>query len=204
MSDPRHWESVYREKREDAVSWFQVHPELSLEFIQGQAAPADAIIDVGGGASRLVDHLLAAGYTDLTVLDISVAALEQAGRRLGAAARRVHWQVADVISWQPARRYRFWHDRAAFHFLVEPVERQAYIDNLRRALAGGGHALIATFAADGPERCSGLPVRRYSPESLAMELGPAFKLREQRHETHLTPAARLQRFQYSLFEHAGS
>jgi trans-aconitate methyltransferase len=196
----QHWESVYREKAEDAVSWFQAHPEISLELIRAHCRPGEALVDVGGGASRLVDHLLAAGYADLTVLDISEAALERAGMRLGKAALRVQWRVADITSWQPERRYRLWHDRAVFHFLTEAADRDAYRRNLMQALAPGGHALIASFAPDGPERCSGLPVQRYSPESLARELGEGLRLRESRDETHLTPAGRLQRFQYSVFE----
>lgn len=204
MSDPlyrkQHWEQVYREKAEHTVSWFQVHPQVSLELIQAHSRPGDPVIDVGGGASRLVDHLLAAGYTDLTVLDLAETALERAGARLGPAARKVQWLVADITRWQPERRYRFWHDRAVFHFLVDPQERAAYVAALQAALAPGDHALIASFAPDGPERCSGLPVQRYSPASLAAELGGGFRLRESREETHLTPMARLQRFQYSLLE----
>ncbi|HEY3644031.1 MAG TPA: class I SAM-dependent methyltransferase [Gammaproteobacteria bacterium] len=204
MRDPlerkQHWEAVYREKAEDTVSWFQVHPDVSLEFIRAHSRAGDALIDVGGGASRLVDHLLAAGHTDLTVLDLAETALERAGMRLGAKALEVQWLVADVTRWRPERRYRFWHDRAVFHFLTEPQDRAAYVAALEAALAPGDHALIASFALDGPERCSGLPVRRYSPESLAAELGEGFSLRESRDDTHLTPQGRLQRFQYSLLE----
>lgn len=204
MSDPlaskQHWEQVYRDKAEDTVSWFQVHPQLSLELIRAHTKPGEPIIDVGGGASRLVDHLLAEGYTDLTVLDLAETALERAGARLGPAALKVQWLVADVTRWRPQRRYRFWHDRAVFHFLTEPQDRAAYVAALNSALAPGDHALIASFAPDGPERCSGLPVQRYSPESLAAELGGSFRLRESREETHLTPMGRLQRFQYSLLE----
>lgn len=199
----RHWEQVYRDKAEDTVSWFQVHPDTSLALIRGHTGAKDAVIDVGGGASRLVDHLLEDGYTDLTVLDISETALERAGARLGTAALKVQWLVADVTRWRAERRYRFWHDRAVFHFLTEPQERAAYIAALEAALAPGAQALIASFALDGPERCSGLPVRRYSPASLAEEIGKGFRLRESREETHLTPAARLQRFQYSLLERTG-
>ena len=202
MDRKQHWDEVYAEKAEDTVSWFQVHLDLSLELIRAAGtAPADPVIDVGGGASRLVDHLLHAGYRDLTVLDIAAAALERAGTRLGPAALKVQWLVADVTRWQPARLYRLWHDRAVFHFLIEAAERAAYLANLRRALAPGGHAIIASFALDGPERCSGLPVQRYSPESLAAELGPAFRLTGRRAESHLTPAGRVQQFQYSVFEY---
>ena len=202
MDRKQHWEEVYSQKAEDTVSWFQVHPDVSLELIQAAAAaPADPLIDVGGGASRLVDHLLQAGFTDLTVLDISEAALERAGARLGTAALKVQWLAVDVTRWKPARLYRLWHDRAVFHFLTEAADRAAYLANLRAALKPGGHAVIASFAPDGPERCSGLPVQRYSPESLAAELGSAFRLKQGRTESHLTPAARVQQFQYSLFEY---
>jgi hypothetical protein len=198
-----HWEQVYKDKAEDTVSWFQVHPDVSLELIRTHSRPSHPLIDVGGGASRLVDHLLAEGYADLTVLDIAEAALERTGRRLGKAALKVQWLVADVTRWRPERRYRFWHDRAVFHFLTEPEERAAYVAALEAGLAPGDHALIASFALDGPERCSGLPVQRYSPESLAAELGEGFRLRESREEAHLTPMGRLQRFQYALLERAG-
>lgn len=203
MDRKQHWEEVYRQKAEDAVSWFQVHPDYSLELIGSAGVkPADPIIDVGGGASRLVDHLLEAGYTDLTVLDIAETALERAGVRLGPKALQVKWLVADVTCWRPERRYRLWHDRAVFHFLTEPADRAAYRDCLRAALLPGGHAIIASFALDGPENCSGLPVRRYSPASLATELGAGFRLVSSRDETHLTPAGKLQHFQYSVFARA--
>ena len=204
MDRKQHWEEVYRQKAEDAVSWFQVHPDISLELIRAAGLqPSDPLIDVGGGASRLVDHLLGEGYRDLTVLDISEAALERAGARLGPRALEVQWLVADVTRWHPERRYRLWHDRAVFHFLTEAADRAAYVANLRAALGDGGRALIASFAPDGPERCSGLPVRRYAPESLATELGPEFRLAEHRAEQHITPAGRVQSFQYSLFDYAG-
>lgn len=203
MDRKQHWEEVYRQKAEDQVSWFQVHPDYSLELIHAAGvAPGEALIDVGGGASRLVDHLLAEGYRDLTVLDIAEAALERAGRRLGGDALRVQWLVADVTRWQPPRRYRLWHDRAVFHFLTESADRVAYREALLAALAPGGHAVIASFAPDGPEKCSGLPVQRYSPATLAAELGRGFRLTAGREETHVTPAGKLQRFQYSVFEKA--
>ncbi|MGE5624184.1 MAG: class I SAM-dependent methyltransferase [Bacillota bacterium] len=196
-----HWEEVYRQKAEDTVSWFQVHPEYSLELIHSTGiGRAEPIIDVGGGASRLVDHLLAEGYTDLTVLDVAEAALEKAGARLGPGALKVQWLVADVTRWTPPRRYRLWHDRAVFHFLTEAAERTAYREALSAGLVPGGTAIIASFAPDGPERCSGLPVVRYSPAALAVELGAGFRLRAERYESHLTPAGKLQRFQYSVFE----
>lgn len=197
----QHWEDVYRQKAEDTVSWFQSAPEMSLAFIhESGLGKHEAFIDVGGGASRLVDHLLAEGYTDVSVLDIAEAALQKARDRLGTAAGKAHWLATDVTQWRPTKSYRLWHDRAVFHFLTDPAERAAYRRVLKSALAPGGTAVIASFAPDGPERCSGLPVQRYSPESLAAELGPAFRLRDSRAEDHLTPAGKLQHFQYSLFE----
>ena len=201
MDRKQHWEDVYRQKADDTVSWFQVHPDVSLELIRAaRLAPSDPVIDVGGGASRLVDHLLAAGHTDLTVLDISEAALERAGARLGKAALKVNWLVADITAWKPRRVYRLWHDRAVFHFLTEPADRVAYRRALDAALAPSGTAIMASFALDGPERCSGLPVQRYSSASLAAELGAGYKLQHGRSEDHVTPQTRIQRFQYSVFE----
>ena len=196
----RHWEQVYREKAVDAVSWFQAQPQLSLELIRSCTTPADPVIDVGGGASRLTEQLLAAGYADLTVLDIAEPALQRARERLGTAASKVHWFTADVTQWRPERRYALWHDRAVFHFLTEAEDRAAYLKNLRAGLRSGGHAVMASFALGGPERCSGLPVQRYSPESLAAEVGEGFRLLGSRLEEHLTPTGRVQRFQYSLMQ----
>ncbi len=201
MDRKQHWDLVYAEKAEEAVSWYQSRPETSLALLHSTGiATTDAVIDVGGGASRLVDALLQEGFSDVTVLDIAAEALEKSRARLKADAGKVHWIAADVTGWQPQRRYRLWHDRAVFHFLTDPEDRVAYRRALESGLAPGGHALIASFALDGPERCSGLPVQRYAPETLAMELGAAFTLVSQRHETHTTPTGRLQRFQYSVLE----
>lgn len=200
MDRKHHWEDLYRQKAEDAVSWFQSDPKPSFALIhEAGFGKHEPIIDVGGGASRLVDRLLAEGYMDISVLDIAESALQKTRERLGEAAKRVHWLTADVTLWRPTRRYRLWHDRAVFHFLTEPADRAAYREALESALVPGGTAVIAGFALDGPERCSGLPVRRYSPDTLAAELGPAFRLDERHSEDHLTPAGRLQRFQYSVF-----
>lgn len=199
MDSKQHWDEVYAQKADDAVSWFQPRPQIALALIQTAGLDkSDPIIDVGGGASRLVDGLLAAGFTDVTVLDIAAAALQKSCARLGKDAERVQWIAADITRWQPERRYRLWHDRAVFHFLTTPTERLAYRRALGAALAPGGTAVIASFAPDGPERCSGLPVQRYSPETLAAELGVAFRLLDSRREEHLTPAGKVQRFQYSV------
>jgi SAM-dependent methyltransferase len=200
-----HWERVYTKKGENQVSWFQENPAPSLELIaQAGATPASALIDIGGGASRLVDNLVDRGFEDVTVLDLSEAALEVAKGRLGGLAARVHWIVADATVWEPLKAYDIWHDRAAFHFLTEDRDRAAYVARLERALKVGGCAIIATFALDGPERCSDLPVVRYDPVSLGQTLGRAFQLVDARRDTHATPWGSDQSFQFSLFRHGSS
>jgi trans-aconitate methyltransferase len=172
-----HWEGVYATKAENEVSWFQENPAISLELIkQTHAAPESAIIDIGGGASRLVDALLRDGYRAVTVLDLSATAIEQARKRIGPESAKAAWIVADVTKWIPERQYQVWHDRAAFHFLTDPDDRRAYLDCLRSALAPGGQVVIGTFALDGPEKCSGLPVQRYDSKGLAEQLGASFEL----------------------------
>ena len=201
MSDrTAHWENVYSTKGEAEVSWFQDRPEPSLELIALLGAGADtAIVDIGGGASRLVDALLAKGIHDITVLDLSAEALKVARARLGPSGERVHWIVGDATAWEPARDYDIWHDRAAFHFLTEDGQRRAYLERLQRSLRIGGHAIIGTFALDGPERCSGLPVQRHSAETLAALLGGGFTLVDHRRHDHATPWGSVQKFQYSTF-----
>jgi SAM-dependent methyltransferase len=182
------------------VSWFQESPAPSLTLIaQIGVAPSSAIIDIGGGASRLVDELIDRGFHDVTVLDLSAAALEIAKARLGDRAAKAQWLVADVTTWQPSRRYDIWHDRAAFHFLTEESDRAGYIERLRQGLKFGGHAIIATFALDGPEKCSGLPVMRYDAARLGQTLGPGFKLLQSRGNDHATPWGSHQQFQFSVF-----
>jgi SAM-dependent methyltransferase len=203
MTDPSrgaHWENVYRTKGEREVSWFQESPEVSLALIAAAgAAHNSAIIDIGGGTSRLVDALLGEGYADVTILDVSDAALEAAKARLGSAAAHATWIVSDVTAWKPPRRYDLWHDRAAFHFLTDAADRAAYVACLSQALRAGGHAIIATFALDGPERCSGLRAVRYDAASLGQALGSGFDLIETRRHDHATPMGSTQRFQFSLF-----
>jgi SAM-dependent methyltransferase len=196
-----HWENVYASKSENEVSWFQENPAPSLALIaEIGAKPASAIVDVGGGASRLVDHLIEQGFHDVTVLDLSAAALEAAKARLGDRADKAHWRVADATSWELSRTYDVWHDRAAFHFLTDARDRDAYLARLRRALTIGGHAIIATFAPDGPEKCSGLPVERYDAARLAQTLGSGFKLLHSQRNEHATPWGAQQRFQFSVFQ----
>ena len=195
-----HWENVYTKKGENEVSWFQEDPALSLELIaEVGTSPETAIIDIGGGASRLVDSLVAKGFQSVTVLDLSEAALKTAQARLGQGASPVRWLVADVTSWEPSQEYDVWHDRAAFHFLTEEKDRAAYVARLRRALKVGGHAIIATFALEGPEMCSGLPVVRYDAASLGQTLGAEFKLGHTLRHEHATPWGSHQVFQFSVF-----
>jgi SAM-dependent methyltransferase len=195
-----HWQNVYATKAETEVSWFQENPAPSLDLIAATGISSDAaIIDIGGGASRLVDHLLDRGFCRLSILDLSATALEEAQKRLGRRGDGVEWIVADVTAWQPLRTYDLWHDRAAFHFLTEAADREAYVACLKQALRPGGHVIIATFASDGPERCSGLPIVRYDAPSLSKVLGNDFRLiGEQRHE-HATPWGAVQKFQFGTF-----
>jgi SAM-dependent methyltransferase len=195
-----HWEDVYTKKGENEVSWFQERPTQSLELIElVGATPASSIIDIGGGASRLVDHLVDRAFDDVTVLDLSVSALLAAKVCLGSRTYRVHWIVADATIWEPEKAYDIWHDRAAFHFLTDERDRAAYIARLKRGVRIGGHAIIATFALDGPEKCSGLPVIRYNPHGLARTLGGAFQIVESRRHAHATPWKSDQSFQFSVF-----
>ncbi|HWN77547.1 MAG TPA: class I SAM-dependent methyltransferase [Bradyrhizobium sp.] len=203
VSRQHHWEKVYTTKGESEVSWFQETPALSLELIKLVGAMQNsAIIDIGGGASRLVDHLVSRGYQDVTVLDLSAAALGSARSRIGDKANRVTWIAADVTTWQPSWTYDLWHDRAAFHFLTERNDQAAYVARLRRALRAGGHAIIATFAPDGPERCSGLMVSCYDANALALTLGEGFELIDTRRHDHTTPWGAVQKFQFSTFRRA--
>ncbi|MGB6285760.1 MAG: class I SAM-dependent methyltransferase [Xanthobacteraceae bacterium] len=203
MSEPArqaHWRKVYKEKGEKQVSWFQEKPAISLELIHGIGVKQNsAIIDIGGGASRLVDVLIRDGYRDLTVLDLSDDAVAITRSRLAERAVLVKWIVADMTEWEPSREYDLWHDRAAFHFLTEAADRAAYLDRLTQAIRPGGHAIIGTFAIDGPERCSGLPVMRYDATLLSAALGRAFALIGTRRHDHTTPAGGVQQFLFSVF-----
>jgi 2-polyprenyl-3-methyl-5-hydroxy-6-metoxy-1,4-benzoquinol methylase len=203
LSRRDHWQGVYQEKGEYKVSWYQETAAVSLALIRASGAgPNSEIIDIGGGASRLIDHLVREGYCDLTVLDLSEAAMSITKARLGEQAAAVRWIAADVTEWQPGRQYDLWHDRAAFHFLTQAADRAAYVQRLSKALKPGGHVIIGTFALDGPERCSGLPVMRHDGASLSDALGGSFKLVESRRDDHNTPMGSVQRFQFSLFRRA--
>jgi SAM-dependent methyltransferase len=181
------------------VSWFQRRPDVSLALIAQSGIDKEAgVIDVGGGASTLVDGLLDLGYRGLAVLDVSTRALAEARARLGARAAEVEWIEQDVTTFNPARRFGLWHDRALFHFLTNPQERQQYVASLRRTLVPGGAAIVATFATDGPTKCRGLPVVRYDEASMLTELGSEFALQDVRHEVHQSPWGSEQRFVYFL------
>lgn len=198
MQDKSHWESVYTQKAADAVSWYQPHADSSLALIRQTGIAADAaLIDVGGGASTLVDDLLAAHYSDLTVLDISAAALDVARHRLGGAASAVHWLEADITQVDfPEHRFALWHDRAVFHFLTDAADRARYLNAVGRAVKPGGFVIVGTFAEDGPEQCSGLPVRRYNADTLHDEFGAQFELLGKAEENHHTPFGTVQKFLY--------
>ena len=199
--DPKaHWEAVYCEKAPESVSWYQKEARFSLALIRRVAPPPyPAIIDVGGGASTLVDGLLSAGYPRVTVLDLSGTALAAARRRLGAAARGVEWLERDVLDpgFAPGT-FDVWHDRAVFHFLTSAMDRQRYVEQVRHSLRAGGHVLVATFATDGPTRCSGLDVVRYSATTLHAEFGAGFRVVGSAREEHITPWGLTQAFTYCL------
>ena len=196
-----HWQNVYTTKDEKAVSWFQKRPDISIDLIRATGVDANAsIIDIGGGAARLVDTLLDEGFEAVTVLDLSEKALATSKARLGARGKRVQWIVADITMWEPSQTCDVWHDRAALHFLTDPKDRAAYAECVSRAVRPGGHIIIGTFAPDGPERCSGLPVVRHDAGTLGELLGPSFKLAETKRHDHQTPAGVIQRFQFSRFQ----
>jgi len=200
MDRQQHWNTVYTTKGERDVSWFEVFPAVSIEIIEAAGLTRDTcVLDVGGGDSHLVDVLLSRGVTCVAVLDVAGAALERAKARLGESASAVTWIEADVTadwSWTAAD---IWHDRAIFHFLTSEGDRAKYKERLRAGLKAGGSAIIATFAPEGPEKCSGLPVVRYSPQTLASELGDQFVLVDSRRHRHTTPWGATQAFQYSRF-----
>jgi ubiquinone/menaquinone biosynthesis C-methylase UbiE len=201
MNCKEHWEKVYRENSADDVSWFQKHPEVSLQLIAATGVrKQEGIIDVGGGASVLVDCLLDEGFERLAVLDISGAALVCARQRLGARAGNILWLEADVTTFAPAQRFAVWHDRAVFHFLTEAEDRSAYFRTLERTLTPGGHVIIATFAEDGPLKCSGLEIARYDAAGIRAEIGPGFEFRSQINEAHATPWQTEQKFSYFVFQ----
>ena len=202
-SDRAHWESTYATKATDRVSWYEARPDRSLELIRATGVIHDAgILDIGGGAWSLAGQLLAMGYTDLAVADISPAALAHAKAALGSQATRIAWIEADVRSHDFGRVYDLWHDRAVFHFMVSAADREGYLEVLRRTLRPGGHPLIATFGPQGPKQCSGLPVQRYSAQELQRVLGEDFELVSSSLATHSTPSGAPQQFLHAHFRRA--
>jgi SAM-dependent methyltransferase len=198
MNSQSHWERIYAEKAPDAVSWYRPHLERSLSLIE-QFAPGKsaAIIDVGGGESTLVDDLLARGYENITVLDISKAAIDASRKRLGSASERISWLVADITRMElDASAYDVWHDRAVFHFLAAESDRVAYVRQVAQTVRRGGHVIVSTFGPEGPMKCSGLDVVRYDAESLHWEFGGHFQLLESSEELHQTPFGTVQQFLY--------
>jgi SAM-dependent methyltransferase len=197
-----YWDDAYAHKGDRGVSWFEKTPAVSLELIAALPGPKGSLIDVGGGASRLAACALDLGFGHVAVLDVSAEAVARATAALGVDAGRVEWIIADVTDWMPDRQYDIWHDRAAFHFLTDERDQSVYVSTLRAALAPNGYAIIATFAPDGPDRCSGLPVQRYDAESLAEKLGSSFKLVRSLRHRHHTPWGSAQAFQFSVFSKA--
>ena len=198
----RHWDDCYRAVDADQLSWFRSEPGASLALIDRLGVGPDAsVIDVGGGDSVLVDRLVSRGFTDVTVLDLSQVALDAARDRVGDAA---HWLRADLLTWEPPRRWDLWHDRAAFHFLTEPADQATYRRLATSAVKPGGHLLLATFAADGPDTCSGLPVERYAPDRLAATIDGGFDLTLSQREEHVTPSGAVQPFTWAAFQRVPS
>lgn len=201
MDNGAHWDAAYA-AGVTSRSWYHERPQVSLDLLSAAGVgPADSVVDVGGGASPLADSLLSKGFTDVTVVDISAVGLQCARDRLGADADRVTWICADIRSWQPGRRFRAWHDRAVFHFLVEPGDQETY---LRTLDASAEIAIFGTFGPDGPQTCSGLPVARYSAADLGARIGPQWTLISARREEHQTPAGAMQPFTWAAFRRAGT
>ncbi len=200
----RHWEQVYATRQSTEVSWYQPRPERSLQLIREAGVPVDTpIIDVGGGASTLVDHLLDEGYRDVTVLDIAAGAFEHSRARLGSRADKVEWIVGDVTRFDAQRSYGLWHDRAVLHFLTASADRDRYVRALEQALAPGAHLVLSTFGPQGPLKCSGLDVRRYDIDLITELIGDLFELRSDELETHSTPGGSTQQFLYTSWVRRG-
>jgi 2-polyprenyl-3-methyl-5-hydroxy-6-metoxy-1,4-benzoquinol methylase len=198
MDRAGHWDRVYTDKLETALTWFQDEPSPSLALFDAlHIQPTASVVDVGAGASRLVDALLDRGFDDVTVLDVAERALEVTRRRLGPRVEQVRWLTQDVLAWRPDRRFDVWHDRAVFHFFVDPSDRARYVDVVQSAVNVGGHVLVATFAPDGPKQCSGLPTARYDAESLSTVFGDGFHVVDTRPEEHQTPFGTLQAFTWT-------
>lgn len=195
-----HWQNIYREKSPLDVSWYQQEPRLSLDLIRRTGVSSnEAIIDVGGGASVLVDFLCNEGFSKVSVLDISGHALADAEKRLGNAGSKIEWIESDITNFSPPHNYSLWHDRAVFHFLMDKSDREKYVSTLKQALRPEGHLIIAAFAIGGPKQCSGLDIVQYDSPKLKAELGNEFELVDEINEIHITPANKEQAFTYFRF-----
>jgi len=201
---PEHWEGIYRAKGDQELSWYQEEPTSSLSLIREIASPGLRVIDVGGGSSVLAGRLLDAGFRKVAVLDISETALNRAKSRIGPRHTLIRWILANVTKVGDVGEFDVWHDRAVFHFLTNPEDRRRYVALAERTIPTGGHLIIATFALDGPEKCSGLAVERYDAKKLARELGPGFLLKKELHDSHMTPWGKPQSFTYAIFERVAS
>ncbi len=196
-----HWETVYQTKNLTEVSWYQARPDISLDFLHKYNLPKTArIIDVGGGDSLLVDHLLAEGFEHVTVLDISEKALERAKTRLGEKAALVKWVVSDAAAFKPKEKYDFWHDRAAFHFFTEEKDIKRYVKTVQESIAPGGYLVLGTFSENGPEKCSGLPIKQYSEVAMKERLQQFFEKLKCLTVKHLTPSEKVQEFVFCSFQ----
>jgi SAM-dependent methyltransferase len=195
-----HWDAVYTTKSSDEVSWYEVDPSLSLHLIRQVSPAPNSVIDVGGGQSSLVDRLLDIGIGKVAVLDISAVAISRTKERLGERASQVEWIEADLTSVSNVGTFDLWHDRAVFHFLTEPMDREAYVELAIKSIPVGGHLIIGTFATDGPEKCSGLPVCRYDADSMASTLGNRFMLVSSQNHLHATPWGKEQHFFFGVFQ----
>ena len=201
QSRKAHWEKIYSTKLFTEVSWYQAEPQVSMDYIAAlELPPHAAILDVGGGDSFLVDPLLAAGYTNITVLDISEKAIKRAQKRLGAAAKQVTWVVSDLLDYSPDHSFDFWHDRAVFHFLTQPEEQQAYVALAAQHLQSEGKLVIGTFSDQGPTRCSGIDIQQYSEASLLERFQPPFRQLFAERLPHQTPFDTVQEFLFMGFE----
>lgn len=201
MNRQQHWENVYQTKQGDKISWFQPSPDLSLKLIEATGInKGDAIIDVGSGTSRLVDYLLANGYSNISLLDISSTAIQATKKRLGIQAESINWLISDVTEFSLNHPIKLWHDRAVFHFMTNKNDRNAYIHQLKQYLPAEGHLIIAAFSPEGPIQCSGLDIVQYDSNLIQQTLGQEFKLQETVCEIHLTPAGGEQHFNYFRFQ----
>jgi 2-polyprenyl-3-methyl-5-hydroxy-6-metoxy-1,4-benzoquinol methylase len=198
-----HWDGVYRSKPVEGLSWFQTEAERSMDLLRQWAVPPKSLIDIGAGASSLADSLLDAGWPDVTLLDVSERALDLVRARLGSRASMVGFEVADVVTWWPRRRFDAWHDRAVFHFLVDPADREHYVAAATEAVPPGGVAIIGTFAPDGPSMCSGLPTQRYAPDEMATAFAAGFHLEHAEREVHPTPGGATQAFSWVVLRRRG-